>query len=185
MKKIIGKAILKTFRFDVDVKKRPEMLHSVMICAPHTSNWDFLLALGTFWYLAIPWRFFVKDIYTKNIFVGWFFKWVGAIGVNRVKRKNLTAYAIELLKENDPMVILVSAEGTRERVDKWKTGFYYIAKGAGVPVCLGYGDYKKRIIGMGRVMYPTDNFKGDMKCIEDFYKNIQGKYPENYNPKIF
>lgn len=172
-------------RFKVTVKTTPQVMHSVMISAPHTSNWDFLLAMGAFWYLDIPWRFFIKDSYTRNPIFGWFFKWVGAIGVDQTKRKNLTAYAVKLLRENNPMVILVPAEGTRKRVEKWKTGFYHIAKGAAVPVVLAYADYQKRIAGVGPVIHLTDDFSYDMKRIEDFYRGVSGKHPEHYNPKIF
>lgn len=185
MKKLLGKMALWLMGFKVEVKVTPEVMHSVMISAPHTSNWDFVLAVSVFWYLGIPWRFFIKDSYTKNPLFGWFFKWLGAIGVDQTQRKNLTAYAIELLRENDPMVIVVPAEGTRKRVDKWKTGFYHIAKGAGVPVCLAYGDYQRRVTGVGAMIHLTDSFKRDMKRIEDFYRDIPGRHPEHYNPKIF
>lgn len=157
---------------------------SVMIAAPHTSNWDFVYAIFGFWLMGIDLKYFIKDFYTRSL-LGWFFKWTGAIGVDSSKRNNLVEYSVNLLKTNPKMVILVPAEGTRQRVEKWRTGFYHIAIEADVPISLGYLDYKNKIAGVGMVFQPTGNFEADMKIIEDFYKNIIGKYPELYNPKIY
>ena len=161
------------------------MAHSVMLAAPHTSNWDFPFALAAFWKMGIDVRYFIKDNYTKSP-LGWFFRWTGAIGVDRNKKSNkLTDYAIELLKENDQLVILVPAEGTRRRVEKWRTGFYRIAHEADVPISLGFLNYKAKIAGVGKPFYPTGDFEKDMTHIQEFYRPITGKYPENYNPSIF
>ena len=80
---------------------------------------------------------------------------------------------------------MVPAEGTRRRVDKWKTGFYHIAKNAGVPVSFGYLDYKQKIAGVGQLYQLTGQFEVDMQVIEDFYAQITAKHPELYNKKIF
>jgi 1-acyl-sn-glycerol-3-phosphate acyltransferase len=80
---------------------------------------------------------------------------------------------------------MVPAEGTRKRVEKWKKGFYHIAKGANVPVALGYLDYKNKIAGVGGLVFLTDNFEHDMGKIETFYKTITAKYPELYNQNIY
>lgn len=160
-------------------------MHSVMVAAPHTSNWDFPFALAGFWMMELPVRYFIKDFYTKGPW-GWFFKWTGAIGVNRKKAKNgLTEFAIEQLKKNDPMVILVPAEGTRKRVEKWKTGFYRIAQEVQVPISLAYLDYQKREGGVLTVFEPSWNFEQDMEFIQKQYHGISGKFPEKYNPQIY
>ncbi len=156
----------------------------VMIAAPHTSNWDLFYAMATYWQYGVEAKFFIKDSYTKGLH-GYIFKKLGAIGVNRGKRNNLVDYAVKLFNENEKFVLLVPAEATRKRVNKWKKGFYYIAKKANVPVALGYLDYKKKISGVGGLVNLTDNYEADMQKIEDFYKNITAKYPENYNPKIY
>lgn len=166
----------------------PELLaqarHSVMVAAPHTSNWDFAYAIFGFWYMGLDMKYFIKDDYTKSI-LGWFFKWTGALGVDRSKRNNLVAHTASLLANDDKLVILVPAEGTRKRVDRWRKGFYAIAQQAGVPISLGYLDYKKKIAGVGKVYYPTGNFEEDMQVIQDFYKDKTGKHPELYNPQIY
>ncbi len=157
---------------------------SVMLAAPHTSNWDLFYAMATYWRFGVDAKFFIKDVYTKGLH-GYFFKKLGAIGVNRKKNNNLVDYAIELFKQKEKFVLLVPAEGTRKKVDKWKKGFYHIAKGAKVPVALGFLDYKNKISGVGGLIHLTENFETDMQKIEDFYKNIEAKYPEKYNKKIF
>ncbi len=160
------------------------MKHCVMVAAPHTSNWDFPFAMSTFWLMDVPVRFFIKDSYTKSIF-GWFFKSLGAIGVNRENAQNgLTEFAVEQLKKHKQLVILVPAEGTRKRVEKWRTGFYHIAQQAQVPIGLGYLDFAKKEAGVKSLFYPTGNLENDLSEIQEVYKNIQGKIPENYNPII-
>lgn len=165
---------------DADMSK---VGHSVMVAAPHTSNWDFLFAIAGFWIMGLNVRYFIKDSYTKSP-VGFLFRWTGALGVNRAARNNLVDHTIQLLKENEQMVILVPAEGTRKKVEKWKKGFYHIALGAGVPISLGYLDYKKKIGGVLTVFEPSGVEAEDFDFIQAQYLPITGKYPENYNPQI-
>ena len=76
------------------------------------------------------------------------------------------------------MVLVVPPSGTRRKVMYWKTGFYHIAKGANVPIVLGYLDYRRKVGGIGPVVHPTGNMEADMKIIQDFYADIAGKYPK-------
>ncbi len=185
MKKLLAKIV---FIFtgwkmvvSVDLSK---IKKSVMIAAPHTSNWDLLYSMASFWKAQIPARFFIKDAHTKAWY-GFLVKALGGIGVDRKKNNNLIEYTAQLLREKDELVMLVPAEGTRKRVDEWKKGFYYIAKKANVPVVLGYLDYARKEAGIGKLVYLTDDFEADMTIIEDFYKDKKGCYPELYNPTIF
>lgn len=185
LKKFLATIFLKTLGWKVDVRVTPEMAHSVMLASPHTTNWDFPIALAAFWKMGIDVKYFIKNDYTRGPF-GWLFRWTGAIGVDRSKKKNkLTTYAIQLLKERDQLVILVPAEGTRKRVEKWRTGFYHIAREANVPISMGFLDYKKKIGGVGGPFHLTGDFVEDMTHIQEFYRPIKGKHPENYNPEIF
>lgn len=156
-----------------------------MVASPHTSNWDFLYAMCAFWYMRVDLKYFIKDSYTRGPF-GWFFKWTGALGVDRSKsNNNLVPYSIELLNSNEQLIVLVPAEGSRKRVEKWKTGFYHIAVGAKVPVCCGYLDYEKKIAGILDVFWPSGDFEKDMHHIQELYRPIKGKFPEKYNPEIY
>ena len=184
MKRLLGKLVIFLTGWKSQFPKEFMVNKSVMIAAPHTSNWDLLHALAVFWDKRIPVRFFIKDNYTKGLH-GIFFKWIGAIGVDRSKKGNLVDYAVTILKEKKHISLLVPAEGSRKKVDKWKTGFYHIAKQAEVPVLLGYLDYKNKIAGVGDLINLTGNFEADMQHIQDFYKTITAKYPEQYNERIF
>jgi 1-acyl-sn-glycerol-3-phosphate acyltransferase len=126
MKYIISRIILGLIGWKVvapeEIKKKAR--NTVTIAAPHTSNFDTFLALGTFWQMRLPMKFLIKDFYTKWYFFG-FFTWLGAIGVNREQRSNLVATSAKLMKEGD-INLIVSPEGTRSYTEKCKSLFYYI-----------------------------------------------------------
>lgn len=185
MKRIISSIILKSLGWKTYINRTDELLKCVMIAAPHTSNWDILFAILTFWKHDIKFKFFVKDKYTKSLFFSFFAKKLGAIGVDRSKATNLVDFAIKIFRENDEIVILVPVEGTRKYAEKWKTGFYHIAKGANVPIALGYLDYKNKIAGVGALIKLGEIMEDDFNIIQNFYKSISGKYPKLYNLVIF
>lgn len=185
MKNHIGQLIYALFRWKIETKVPLESFKkSVLIAAPHTSNWDLVFSLAGFWILQLNIKFFIKNKHTQSWY-GWLLKFLGAIGVNRPQRNNLTQYVINLFNEKDQFILMVPAEGSRKRVTRWKTGFYYIAQGAGVPIALGALDYRSRTASVNKILYPRGNFKEDMKIIEAHYQKYTGKYPENFNPKIF
>lgn len=166
----------------IPVKSIPK---SVLVAAPHTSNWDFFYAIFAFWSMEIPMKFFIKDSWTKPWY-GVFIKAAGGIGINREQRSNRVEFAVNLLRSNDRLYMLNTPEGTRSWAEKWKTGFYYIALEANVPILLSYCDYEKKISGIGKKIDTQNKTKEEILTeIESFYKNIKGKYTEDYNPKIF
>lgn len=183
MKKIIASIILKLTGWNTSFDNLNNIKKCVVIAAPHTSNWDFPYAILTFWKYEVNIGFFIKDSYTKS-FLGGILRSMGAIGVDRSKGGNLVDYASELLKSRDNLVLIVPAEGTRSYVEKWKTGFYHIAKKVNIPIALGYLDFKTKDIGIGMLLTPTDDMDADFDKIQDFYKNITAKHPELYNPII-
>ena len=149
----------------------------VLIGAPHTSIWDVPVGLSVAFAYKRRIFFMVKD----NAFfwpVGPLLKWLGAIPVNRRKRTNMVAQTIELFQENEELIICVPPEGTRSKRKHWKTGFYYIALGAGVPIALGFMDFKRKRGGVGAMMTPTGDIKADFEILREFYKGITAKYPE-------
>lgn len=176
---------MKLYGWRVDVVPYEKVKGTVMIAAPHTSNWDFLFVNVAMWQLGWDMRFMIKDSHTKNFFYGWLVKLIGGIGINRSQKNDMINYSCQLLKENPDLILLVPAEGTRTRVLKWKLGFYYIAKRANVPISLGYLDYKRKLAGVGKLVYPNQKSKEELfKEIEEFCNTIHAKYPENYSPKI-
>lgn len=184
MKKLIARFVFwitgwKTELTDLEVAKR-----SVMIAAPHTSNWDLVYMMGVLWLHEMPVKFFIKNSYTKGLHGG-YFRWLGGIGINRKEAGNMVETAAQLFKEKEQLIIIIPPEGTRKRVDKWKKGFYHIAKTAQVPVSFGFLDYKEKIGGVGGYINLTDSFENDMEKIQTFYKTKTGKFPEFYNEEIY
>jgi len=161
-----------------------DLKQAVMIAAPHTSNWDFFYARAAFFIMGIPVRTTIKKeamFFPMNVIL----KAFGVIPIDRNKksdkltRKNsLVDAMIQLFEERENLVILITPEGTRKYVPRWKTGFYHVAKGANVPIILGYLDYEKKHAGIGPIVYPGDDLNEDLENILDFYRGIKGKYPE-------
>ena len=118
-----------------------------------------------------------KDSLFRRPYKG-FFKWLGAIPIDRSRSKNVVAQTIQKFNQNKTMILTIAPEGTRSRVKKWKTGFYHIAHGANVPIALGFLDYQRKVGGIGPVIYPTGNIEADMQSIRVFYDGVTGKFPE-------
>ena len=166
--------LLKIFgwRMDGELPKTPKY---VMIAAPHTSNWDlvFMLTLAFSYKTKICWM--GKDALFQRPF-GTLFKWLGGLPIDRARSHNVVEQSIELFQKNEKLVMAVPPEGTRKKVRYWKTGFYYIAKGAGVPIALGFIDYRRKTGGFGSVVTPTGDIEADMEAIQAFYADIMGKF---------
>jgi 1-acyl-sn-glycerol-3-phosphate acyltransferase len=158
----------------------------VMIAAPHTSNWDLVYALAAYDMMGIPMRFTLKDEFMKFP-LKLIFKPIGAIAIDRRPkvvggaRRSMTEAMTDLFNGRDHLNIMVTPEGTRALNNKWKTGFYYVALNAKVPIGLGYLDYKNKVAGVGGMVYPSGDIKKDMKIIMDFYKDIKGQHPEKFS----
>ncbi|ODS82975.1 MAG: glycerol acyltransferase [Cytophagaceae bacterium SCN 52-12] len=185
-KSVIGRLLfgIAGWRLDIDVPVHA-ISKCVLIAAPHTSNWDFYYAIAAFWMMGVPVRFFIKDSWTKPWY-GFVIRALGGIGVNRAQRSNLTGYAVQLLRERTDLYLVNSPEGTRAYTERWKTGFYHIAVEAEVPILLGYVDYRQKKGGIAKVVQHKGRSKEEvMQEIQAFYEDKVGRYPENYNPKIF
>jgi 1-acyl-sn-glycerol-3-phosphate acyltransferase len=156
---------------------RPDISRYVIIAAPHTSNWDFLYTLCLAFILEIkPFIMMKADWFRWPL--GPFLRWFGAIPVDRSKSTHVVARSIQAFREHPRMVLLVPPAGTRSKVMYWKSGFYHIARGANVPIVLGYLDYRRKVGGIGPVVHPTGNMERDMKIIKAFYADITAKYPK-------
>ncbi|MDC9720184.1 MAG: lysophospholipid acyltransferase family protein [Gammaproteobacteria bacterium] len=155
----------------------------LIIAAPHTSNWDFPLGIAMAFHLRLKVYFIGKHSLFKGI-MGPLMRWLGGIPLNRAASKNFVEAAIENYANNENLVLAIAPEGTRTSVERWKTGFYHMAKGADVPLALAYFDFATRTGGIGKMFDPTDDMDADMQAIADFYKPIVGKNPANFNPNI-
>ncbi len=150
----------------------------VLIAAPHTSNWDLPNTLMAGFALRANLYWMGKRSIFRPPF-GAFMRWLGGIAVNREKSNNLVAASVEAIRAaRGSLQLVVPPEGTRSKVRYWKTGFYYIAHGAGVPIVLSYMDYARKVSGIGPVFHPTGDIERDMATIKAFYAPFKGKNPD-------
>lgn len=157
--------------------KVPEQKKFVMIAAPHTTNWDFYYTMLVSFAMGIRVYWMGKHTLFRWP-VGIFFKWMGGIPINRSKSSNVVAQSVEAFNRADELIVIIPPEGTRSKARYWKTGFYHIANGAGVPIALGFMDFRLKMGGIGPVLMPTGDIDEDMKLIKSFYSNVSGKYPD-------
>ena len=185
MIKRICSYILKVTGWHLDTNVPSEIKRCIVIAAPHTSNWDFWYAMSAFKIYGLKIRYTIKKEW-MNFPFSLLTKPLGGIGIDRTpkkdspKRISYTEAMINLFKENKELIILITPEGTRSKRTEWKTGFWYVAKTANVPILLGYVDYKRKIAGIGKTIFPSEMEK-DMKEIMAFYKQMHPKYPENFS----
>jgi 1-acyl-sn-glycerol-3-phosphate acyltransferase len=149
----------------------------VLIAAPHTSNWDLPVMLGVAFAFRVKLFWMGKHSLFRAPF-GVFFRWLGGIPIDRSAAHDAVAQSVELFRRNEALILAVPPEGTRQKVRYWKTGFYYIALGAGVPIALGFFDYRRKVTGLGPSLTPTGELEADMNVIRGFYDEIAGKYAE-------
>mgnify|MGYP002713056519 FL=1 len=157
----------------------PKESHYVMVVAYHTSNWDFVHGLMAKWLWGEHFVFVAKH----SLFwppLGWFLRCIGGVPVDRRVRGGFIEKMVEQFQRRDQMKLVILPEGTRSKVDHWKTGFYYIATQARVPIAFGYFDYKNRVVGVGGQFTPSGDIEKDLHIIEDFYRDKTGKYPEKH-----
>jgi 1-acyl-sn-glycerol-3-phosphate acyltransferase len=182
----IGKFIFFLLGWKLVAKPPKDLRRCVMIAAPHTSNWDFVIARAAFAIMRIPVKFTIKKEWFRFPF-NLFFNLMGGIAIDRSPkeegkpRKSSTEAMAELFQKYKDLVVLVTPEGTRKKQTEWKTGFYYVAKMAGVPIACGWLDYSKKHAGVGLVLQPTDNMEQDLQQIMQFYRNIAPKFQENFS----
>ncbi len=180
MLKIFSSTILKIIGWRVDVTL-PVEKKFVLIGVPHTSNWDLPLALLCFWFIQkkITW------VAKKQLFIGplnMIFRALGGIPVDRSAPTGFIEQISQQFNTHEEMILCLAPEGTRSKTRYWKSGFYYIALTAKVPICLGYVDYPNRVIGFGTVIIPSGDIAKDFEKIQSFYQSKVGKHPENQGP---
>lgn len=154
----------------------PDPKRFVLVGAPHTSNWDFILMLLAVFVWRIDIRWMGKDSIFKPPFTG-LMVWLGGISIDRSKANNTVEQMVEHYRQQDELVVLIPPEGTRSKVERWKTGFYHIALQAEVPIALGYIDAATKTVGLGPLFTPTGDIESDMSVIQQFYSDKQGIKP--------
>jgi 1-acyl-sn-glycerol-3-phosphate acyltransferase len=171
---------LKTFGWRRE-GRLPDIPKFVMVAAPHTSNWDFPIFMAFMFSFKMKPSWLGKDSLFRWPFGG-FFKFLGGIPITRSQPGDVVAQSVQAFKDRVKMVMVVAPEGTRKKVRHWKTGFYYIAHGANVPIVLSFLDYFRKTGGFGPTIMQTGNIEIDMKTIRDFYDKITAKIPDQSTP---
>lgn len=153
----------------------------VMIAAPHTSNWDLPVMLAVAFAFGIELSWMGKHTLFWGP-LGMFFRWLGGIPIDRRATHDVVAQSVALFQHRERLILAVAPEGTRKKVRYWKTGFYHIACGAGVPILLGFIDYRRKETGVGPTVQPTGDLEADLKIIREFYAGITGLYEADTSP---
>jgi 1-acyl-sn-glycerol-3-phosphate acyltransferase len=176
--KILSKLVLKLagWKLDFDIPEGVE--RSVLVSAPHTSNWDFVIGRLAMFAFGVN----VKTLIKKELFffpLGIILKAVGGIPVDRKNKKSTMIQQItQKFKEQEQLTVAFTPEGTRSYNPNWKKGFYHLAVQANVPVFLGYIDYPSKTVGIKKRFDCTGDFDKDIAEIKAFYRNYKGRFPE-------
>lgn len=155
----------------------PDIKKFVLIAAPHSSNWDFVFFLLIVFKFKISIHWMGKHTMFKMPFK-WLLKRLGGIPVDRSEKGQIVQSMADAFERSKELIITIAPSGTREKVMKWKTGFYHIARQANVPIVCGFIDYKQKTIGIGPVFNTSGDIITDMTPIKAFYTQFSGKYLE-------
>ena len=175
-KYLLGKSWLKLQGWEFEGELPPQGKF-ILICAPHTSNWDFTYLLAVMFMLRIRVSWLAKHTMFKQPF-GRFLRWLGGISVDRRSSHGVVNQIAELFSKHEHLIIALAPENTRRKTDRWKSGFYHIACKAQVPLLLAYADYAKKRAGTGLSFLPSGDVKKDMDTIRAFYQDFRGANPE-------
>lgn len=176
----LGRTFLRLCGWRVDAA-RPTEKKFVVIAAPHTSNWDAVFMLAGTYVIGIRFAWMGKHTLFKPP-QGWLFSWLGGLPVDRRAPGGVVGSMIDRFARTDEFILAVPPEGTRGKTEYWKSGFYHIAEGAHVPICLGYLDYANKVCGLGPMVMPSGDMRADMDRIRAFYADKRGKYPAKEGP---
>lgn len=153
----------------------------VLIGWPHTSNWDFPVAILALWAMEIPGRWVGKHTLFRGP-AGPLMRALGGIPLDREATTDFVSQVVGWYREREELVVVISPEGTRSRTNRWRTGFYYIARGARVPIALAYMDWGRREVGVGETFLPGEDLETDMERIRAFYAGRRGLRHGNASP---
>jgi 1-acyl-sn-glycerol-3-phosphate acyltransferase len=162
----------------------PSARKYVIIAAPHTSNWDGFLLILAASMLKLEFCFFGKDTLFKGP-LGWFLRRMGGIPLDRSRNQSFVSQAVSWFDRFETFAVGVAPEGTRGLTGGWKTGFYYIALQAKVPVFLGYIDYARKEAGiLPEVLFPSGDLERDFAMLERIYGPLSARHPERKSPIV-
>lgn len=190
MKKFLANTLLQLLGWKIVLQGDVDNLNRcILVVAPHTHNMEYLLGNLAYWKLGKKLKIIIKDAHTKAWYGG-LVKGIGGIGIDRSQKNDLVNFVANEFKKDD-FSLVITPEGTRSRVEKWRKGFYHMALAAKVPIVLAAGDFATKTMYLGyKISYEEltqMTYEELLQKIEDYYKdnNIQPKVPANWNPEIF
>ena len=178
----LGRAILRAFGWRM-VGGFPDIPKAVVIAAPHSSNWDGLLGFGAKFGMGVKLSILGKDALIRIPLLGRILRWQGVIPVDRSAPHGVVGQAAQAIRDADRMWYAIAPEGTRRWVERWKPGFWHIARNAGVPVIPAYFDYAHKVIGIGPPFELSDDMQADIARIQRWYKPYKGRNHDVLQPK--
>lgn len=171
----MARFVLRLFGWRV-VNNLPPTNKYILVGAWHTSNWDFPLAVFAMWGMGVKLHFLGKQALIDGK-LGWLMKRLGIIGVDRAKTANLVKDMAKVFAERDELRLVVAAEGTRSHANYWKTGFYYMAREANVPIAFAFIDSAAKEVGIDGYFIPSEDRDADFHKIKLFYESKRGLKP--------
>jgi 1-acyl-sn-glycerol-3-phosphate acyltransferase len=178
MLRIIYRILFAAFGWKINGNFPHHLPKYIIAVAPHTSNWDFIVGLAGRSVMKLERiKFLGKSQLFKPPF-GWFFRYLGGYPVDRTSKHDMVNQVVDMFHSHDEFILAIAPEGTRKKVSKIKTGFYYIAKKANVPIVPCGFDFSKKQIVVGQPLFPSDDFSADLQQLYSFHSSIQGKFPE-------
>jgi 1-acyl-sn-glycerol-3-phosphate acyltransferase len=179
MKRIIYKLIFfKIMGWSIKGTMDPEIKKSIIIVVPHTSWHDFYIGLFARGIINLEMNYVAKKELFKFPF-GAYFRWMGGAPLNRNSRQNTVEAIAEIFKNREIFRLAIAPEGTRKKVSEWKTGFYYIALKAEVPIIPVAFDYAKKEVVLHNAYYPIGDIQKDFAELKSNFKGVVGRIPEN------
>lgn len=183
LKKILVRLILKCLGWKIEGNIPDNMDKLVLIGAPHTSNWDFILMLSCAWHFGLNIKWLGKESLFSNVVIRYLSTLMGGIKVDRSQAdQTVDKIAQALTSSKQRICLAIAPEGTRSKKPGWRSGFFYIAQKAKIPLGLGFADYANKRMGVGPILYELTDIDSAMLTIKDFYTNITGKNPSNKSP---
>ncbi|MCB9450875.1 MAG: lysophospholipid acyltransferase family protein [Anaerolineaceae bacterium] len=155
----------------------------VVVGVPHTSNWDGVVMVLAAWSERVQPKWMGKHTLFKPPF-GWLMRRIGGVSIDRRAKHNAVEQAVQAFAREQEMVLVIAPEATRKKMAGWRTGFYYIALGAGVPLALAAMDYDRKEVRINQVLHPSGDLEADIAQMREYFENTQGLRPENQGPIV-
>lgn len=155
----------------------PNLHKFIIVGAPHTSNWDFILVIATATALGVRISWMAKHSLFRGP-LGPIFRWMGGVSVDRRATHGVVGENVQAFQQLENLILCLTPEGTRQQVHEWKSGFYQIATRAEVPILLAAFDYGNKVMALGPVIAPTGNYEMDLARIKTHYAPVRPRHPQ-------